>query len=47
MTQRIDSGQTNDIIEIMNYRKAMERALELLQYNPLTIETICELHRIL
>lgn len=47
MTQRFDSGQTNDIIEIMNYRKAMEKALELLHYHPLTIETICELHRIL
>jgi Fic family protein len=47
LTQRFDSGQTHDIIEIMNYRKAMERALELLHYHPLTIETVRELHRIL
>ena len=42
-----DAQQTQDIIEVENYRKAMKRAVELARYHPLTIETILELHGIL
>jgi len=42
-----DANQTQDIIEIENYRKALNRAVELVRYRPLTIETILELHSML
>jgi Fic family protein len=42
-----DARQTQDIIEVENYRKAMNRAVELSRYNPLTIDTVKELHLIL
>jgi len=42
-----DSKQTKEIIEVENYRKAMNRAIELTRYHPLSIDTIRELHLIL
>lgn len=42
-----DSRLTQEIVEVENYRKAMDQAVGSLRYHPLTIDTICELHRIL
>jgi Fic family protein len=47
LRSKFDTEQTRDIIEVENYRLAMNRAVDLLRYDPLTTDTLRELHRIL
>jgi len=45
--RKIEPNKHADIQEIINYRQAMQRAVELLKKKPLCLNLICELHSIL
>ena len=47
LKSRFNARQTNEILEVMNYRKALEKAVDSLRYQPLNINLIQELHRVL